>query len=56
MSCPLPRIRPGIPCELAALARVPLRFTKGTFAPRPPDPLWIPAFAGMTVAFAGMTS
>ncbi len=34
--CPLPRIPPGIPCELAALARVPLRFTKGTFAPRPP--------------------
>ena len=53
---------PGIPCGLASLARVPLRFAKGTFAQHPERvrdhsifaafpvalPLWIPAFAGMT--------
>ena len=40
-------LRRASPANCASLVRVPLRFAKGT-GPRASQPLWIPAYAGMT--------
>ncbi len=44
----LPRPSPGIPCDLASLARVPLRFAKG----RAPFVVWtFPRRTGETLIY-----